>query len=245
MPDLAQAYADARKTMSDLARSAAPGRLQTRVPACPAWDVKDLIAHVTGIATAVSTGEGIRDINLALFWDPNVAAAREEFVDAEIKARRDLPLEEIIAEWERSSAELEPMMRGEKPFPAGAPAMGEWVVLTDLGVHHHDLRGALGAPGDRESLATGLSLRSYVETMRMRTAAMGLPVLRIVAGSRSWTTGEGEPVATLTADPFELARAAAGRRSPDQLRSLAWDGDPEPFMELFYPYGMRTDPLEE
>ena len=233
MPDLASAYDETRKTMSDLARSAGKDGQETPVPACPGWTVKDLIAHVTGIAAAVSSGQGLRDINLVMFWDPDVSAAREEFVDGEIKARRDNSLEEILEEWERASVDLTSMMRCERPFPEGAPALSEWVVLTDLGIHHHDLRGALGIPGDRDSLATGLSLRSYVEAMKIRTAARGLPSLRIVAGSRSWTTSDQEPVATVTADPFELARAVSGRRNPDQVRAFTWAGDPEPFLGLF------------
>jgi hypothetical protein len=137
------------------------------------------------------------------------------------------------------------MLRGEKPMPPSAPHVAEWVLVTDVGVHHHDLRGALNKPGERDSLTTGLSLRSYVQGMRLASAFKGIPTLRIVAGTRTWETGDGEPQATLTADPFELARAAAGRRSPEQLRAYQWDGDPEPFLELFYPYGLRTEPLVE
>ncbi|MFN2613353.1 MAG: hypothetical protein ABR552_00865, partial [Actinomycetota bacterium] len=88
-------------------------------------------------------------------------------------------------------------------------------------------------------------LRSFVETMRFRSAAEKLPAFKIVAGTREWTIGDGEPVATVSADPFELARAVSGRRSPDQIRAFEWQGDPEPFLSLFYPYGLRTDALVE
>src|SRR5437867_7316913 len=188
MPDLALAYEETRKTMSDIVRTLDPAVLNSTVPSCPAWSTKDLIAHVTGIATAIATGNGVRNINLAMFWEPAVAEAREEFVDAEIVARRGKELAEILDEWEGSATSLLPMVRGERPFPDGTPAFADWVVVTDVGVHHHDLRGAVGMPGDRDSLATGLSLRSYVEAMRFRTQAHSLPTLRIVAGSRTWTT---------------------------------------------------------
>jgi hypothetical protein len=52
-------------------------------------------------------------------------------------------------------------------------------------------------------------------------------------------------VATLSGEPWELARAVSGRRSPDQIRAYEWEGDPEPFIKLFYPYGLRTDSLVE
>jgi hypothetical protein len=49
----------------------------------------------------------------------------------------------------------------------------------------------------------------------------------------------------VSADPFELARAVNGRRSPEQIRAFDWEGDPEPFMHLFYPYGPRSEALVE
>jgi len=58
-------------------------------------------------------------------------------------------------------------------------------------------------------------------------------------------SGPGRPLLLDAAPPFELARAASGRRSPDQIRAYDWDGDPEPFIALFYPYGLRTEALVE
>ena len=81
--------------------------------------------------------------------------------------------------------------------------------------------------------------------MRFRSSTLGLPAFTIRAGEREWVVGQGDPIATVVADPFELARAASGRRSPEQVRSYDWTGDPDPFIELFYPYGMRTAPLVE
>jgi hypothetical protein len=49
----------------------------------------------------------------------------------------------------------------------------------------------------------------------------------------------------VAADPFELFRALSGRRSLDQVRALAWVGDPEPYLELFAPYPMPASPLIE
>jgi uncharacterized protein (TIGR03083 family) len=246
MPDLGLAYNMARTSMIDLALQADDAQLKTTVPACPEWTVKDLVGHVTSIAATLVAGEIPEDLkNLVMLWDAQIASTREAFVDEQLELRRERSIEEITEEWSKAGEIVDSMLRGEQPMPPNAPTLAEWVLVTDVGVHHHDLRGALGKPGDRESLTTGLSLRSYVEGMRMAGAVKGLPTLRINAGSRSWVTGDGEPQATLTADPFELARAAAGRRSPDQIRAFSWEGDPEPFLPLFYPYGPRTEPLVE
>jgi uncharacterized protein (TIGR03083 family) len=245
MPDLAAAYEDARATMIDLARGAGEAARTTRVPACPDWSVHDLIAHVTSIASEISGGRVPADLNLVAFWDDDISHRREEFIDENLEKRRDRPLDEIIAEWDSAAPVLESMIRGEAPLPKESPPLIEWIVVTDIGQHLQDLAGALGISDTRESLATGLSLRSYVEGMRFRSAHDKLPALKIRAGTREWIIGEGEPVATLTGDPFELARAAAGRRSPDQIRAYDWEGDPEPFLVLFYPYGLREDALVE
>jgi len=245
MPDLAGAYEDARTTMIDLVRSAGEAAQTTRVPACPDWTIQDLVAHVTSIASEMSSGGVPADLNLIQFWDDDMSRRREDFVDAALAKRRDLSLEEIIAEWDAAAPILESMIRGEAPFPPESPPLVDWIVVTDIGQHLQDLAGALGLTSERESLATGLSLRSYVEGMRFRAAHDKLPAFRIRAGSREWVIGEGEPVATLTGDPFELARAASGRRSPDQIRAYDWEGDPEPFIVLFYPYGLRESALVE
>ena len=44
---------------------------------------------------------------------------------------------------------------------------------------------------------------------------------------------------------FELFRALSGRRTIEQVRALAWDGDPEPHLGLFAPYPMPASPLAE
>jgi uncharacterized protein (TIGR03083 family) len=246
MPDLAAVYAETKETMTKLVRKLDDDQLHATVPACPAWTVRDLIAHVTSIATSLATGEFPPDLNpVASLGNPDMAELRDKFVDAALEARRHQPIEAILEEWSKSAAVLDEILRGDRPWPDNAPPLGDWVVTTDLSVHHHDLRGAIGEPGERDSLATGLSLRSYVEGMRFRSTMNKLPAFRIIAGERAWTVGEGEPVATVTADPFELARAVSGRRSPDQVRAFGWNGDPEPFIDLFYPYGVREEALVE
>lgn len=245
MPDLAAAYEQTRRSMGDLVTPLDDDGRAAPVPACPGWTVQDLVAHVTSVAVAVATGEFPPDLNPAAFWDDRTADLRERFVAEGLEHRRGRTIEEILDEWELAAKDLEAMMRGERPWPEEAPVFPDWIVLTDLAVHHHDLRGALDAAGDRDSVATGLSLRSYIETMRIRAAIEKSSPFRIVAGSREWIIGEGEPAATVTADPFELARAASGRRSPEQIRSYDWQGDPEPFLRFFYPYGPRSEALVE
>ncbi len=60
----------------------------------------------------------------------------------------------------------------------------------------------------------------------------GVAPLRFRAGVDEWRFGEGEPGATVIAEPYELARLICGRRTAEQIRGYLWDGDPEPYVSL-------------
>jgi uncharacterized damage-inducible protein DinB len=54
--DLAEAYVETRRHLVEIARELSDDELGTTVPASPAWSVKDVVAHVTGIAGTSRTG---------------------------------------------------------------------------------------------------------------------------------------------------------------------------------------------
>jgi uncharacterized protein (TIGR03083 family) len=242
-PDFAGAYADARRRLVELAERE-EARLATPVPACPDWTVRDVLAHLAGVAADATTGGYFRGV-IDAWRDPRLALARDAWTAAQVASRRGRPLHELIAEWANWAARLEPMLAGAVPPPAGSPAWLLPAPVGDLAVHLHDVRGALGRPGDRDAPATRLGLRMYARWLGQRLGETGRPALRLRAGEREWVEGAGVPAATLTAEPFELFRALSGRRSADQLLALAWDGSPEPYLGVFSPYPLPSAPLPE
>ena len=77
--ETAEAYRLLRERILDLALAADP---TTPVPTCPGWTVKELLAHVTGVAADVVGG--------------NIAeAGTDPWVEVQVAARRDLTVEEI------------------------------------------------------------------------------------------------------------------------------------------------------
>jgi Mycothiol maleylpyruvate isomerase N-terminal domain len=56
MADLAGGYADARRRLWELLAGMDEAALGAQVPACPAWTVQDLLAHLTGIAADAAGG---------------------------------------------------------------------------------------------------------------------------------------------------------------------------------------------
>ena len=218
--------------------------LAAQVPACPAWTVRDVLAHVTGVAADAAGGtyfSGAADA-----WsDIRLAAARDEWTAGQVQSRRDRPVEALLAEWAGWAATLEPVLAGTAPALPGSPG---WLVsapVADLAVHLHDVRGALRQPGDRDAPVTGLGLRIYARWLGQRLDQAGRPALRLRVAGRERVAGSGQPVAALAADAFELFRALSGRRSLGQVRALGWDGDPEPYLDLFAPYPMPASPLVE
>lgn len=244
MADLAGAYAEARGRLQDLLAGLDQAALAARVPACPAWTVLDVLAHLAGVAADVVNGTYF--YGAADAWrDVRLATARDQWTAGQVRSRYNRPAQAQFAEWAASAAALEPMLAGTNPHPPGAPAWLLSAPVADLAVHLHDVRGALRLPGDRDAPASALGLRIYASWLGQRLQQSGRPALRLRTREREWVEGCGPPAAELTADAFELFRTLSGRRSLDQVRALAWDGDPEPYLDLLAPYPMPRSPVIE
>jgi uncharacterized protein (TIGR03083 family) len=243
--DLAEAYDETHTHLADLARGLADGDLGRMVPASPAWDVKDVVAHLTGTAADVVAGRPFADINLLDAWkDPAQAASRDAMTAAQVEARRTKELEEILEEWTGHVEALLPLLRGDRAFPLPVPFTDE-IVVIDLATHAQDVRGALGMPGDRDSAGVLAALRGYSNALELRIRAVGLPALCLRYGGDERVLGDGDAAATLSGDRFEVYRALAGRRTTKQIRAMGWTGDPEPYLPLIPAYGPPTEPIEE
>jgi uncharacterized protein (TIGR03083 family) len=243
--DLASAYQETQEHLAQIVRDLTEDALRTMVPASPDWSVKDVVAHVTGLAGDAVGGtipDGLNPVEA--LNDPAQAVLREDLTAEQVAARRDRSIGEILDEWAGHLEPLLPMFRGEQPFPRPF-AFADAILVTDLAVHAQDVRGALGVPGDRDSAGVSVSLASYAAALGLRLALNGLPPLRIRYGEKERIAGQGEPGATWEGDRFEIVRALSGRRSGDQIMAMRWTGDPAPYVSLIPAYGPRTDPIVE
>lgn len=244
MTDSATIYDETRLALAQLIRGLSGDEIHRQVPATPGWTIRDIVSHLSGDAASVTAGEFPEEF-FASFGDAGAVIALNEWTDEHVATRSDMQLEEVLEEWDRNAATVTSMMRGETPWPERIPAFGDRVLLTDLGVHQQDIYGALGIQRDREGPLVKMGGAGYVAILGFRLPAAGIPPLRVEAGDSVRTTGDGEAGATVRASRFELFRALSGRRSPDQIRAYDWDGDPEPYIPYFYPYGMREQELVE
>ncbi|MCU1450046.1 MAG: hypothetical protein JWP02_2216 [Acidimicrobiales bacterium] len=230
MDGIGSVYAAGRARIAELVTSVEPEQEKAPVPACPEWSVHDVLAHLTGVCADVLAGniDGVTT-------DPWTAA--------QVERRRDVPLDEVVKEWSETAPQVEAMA---EHFPGRAGE--QWVF--DLTTHEQDIRGALSRPGARDSdgIAVGLD---FLVTMGMGSsiAGRGLPPLLVKADGREWVIGGDDADATneLEAEPFELFRAMAGRRSRSQISAYAWTCDPDVYVPAFTygPFTIRSTDLVE
>lgn len=240
---LAAAYEETYAAILGILGGLTDRQLATVIPACPAWTVRELVAHLTGVA-ADAIAARFPKVNPHGAW-----AERQSIVDAftagHVTSRRGMTLDEVLAEWAGNAGVLAEMLRRERSFPAGSWPSIDWVVVSDIAAHAQDLRGAFKLPGDRESASVALGLQRYVTGLSQRITATGLPALRLCTADGEHLAGRGSPAATVTASRWELFRALCSRRSPSQLRALSWSGDAEIYLPLLPAYGERGDDLIE
>lgn len=192
------------------------------VGACPGWTVKDVVAHLAGGLGDFTEGrfEGVKDGS----WG-----------EKQVRDRRDRGLGDLLVEWERNFQIAE----GLFDSPMGA------VLIAEIVSHEHDIRTALGQPGERDNVAVRAALTRPLQEVDKRMRAQHLPALRITLEHGDRVLGEGEPAGVLRTSAFELLRVLGGRRNEDQVRSLDWDTDPGPWLAVLPVFGRRDTALVE
>src|SRR4051794_16264226 len=155
MGELGAAYAGCRARIDELARALDDERAAQPVPACPKWSVHDLVAHLSGTVDDALNGrmDGMPE-------DPWTAA--------QVDARHDVPVAEMLAAWNTDAPSFEELLDG-------IGRLGRQAV-ADVVTHEHDLRGALGVPGARDSDAVEIGFEFITSGMVHTAEAQGLAI---------------------------------------------------------------------
>jgi uncharacterized protein (TIGR03083 family) len=194
------------------------GIAELAVPACPGWSVRQVVAHLAGVA------QDIVALNLE-------KKGTGPWADAQVARLGSHSIDDLLNLWRQSLDSVSANI-------AFASDAGVCQLVFDTLTHEHDIRGALREPGSRAGDLAFEAALSFVTTMGdqfLRQAE--LPALRL------WTptigsvqlgdpeTGRGR--VALSISDFEALRAFGGRRSVEQLLALPWDGDPTTLMPAF------------
>lgn len=217
------AYRGVQERMTALLQGMEEGQADVVVPATPDWQVRDLVAHVVGVAADVVAGrlEG---------------AGSDPWTAVQVEQRRGRSIDELLEEWQAVSPQLEPALMATDPVQAAQ-------AVFDATTHEHDLRGALQEPGARNSDGVEVGWGWATAIVAQLRDGYGTGAIRLTTDHGEDVLGAGEPTAAVRADRFELWRAMTGRRSHDQVREWAWEG--EPAVEAVCLLPARSTPLVE
>ncbi|HEV2686184.1 MAG TPA: maleylpyruvate isomerase family mycothiol-dependent enzyme [Actinomycetota bacterium] len=202
MGEVAIAYAGCRARLTAIVGTIDRERAGTMVPTCPDWCVHDVVSHLAGGVDDALSGnlEGL---------------GSDEWTAAQVSARRETSTADVLTEWNTKAPMMERFLD-----PAGM--LGRQAV-ADVVSHEHDIRTALSMPGARDSDAVRIGL-GFAATRLIESAKEHGVSLRL-RSTDGLDLGPGDSRVTLTGTPFELLRAATGRRSVEQLYEMDWNGD--------------------
>jgi len=197
------------------------------VPGCPAWNVKDLVAHLAGICADGIAG---RMDGVTQDW----------WTQRQVDERGELSLSEVLAEWRTTAPMFEAALAEADTISAP--------LLLDAWTHEQDLRSAL----DRHDLEraqrreTERTLAGWVvDALTGGARSAGLdPVDVVFQPDAADTSGTG---ARLHIEASEYLRGAFGRRSHAQLVAWPWQGvdDPDPYIEALTIFGIAATDIVE
>jgi len=221
--DFAAIYRATRERLTAVLIDLDGASLRDPVPATPLWTVQDVFAHVTGVASDVTTGR----------MD---GAVSDEWTQRQVDERKGRSITEIATEWSDLGPHVEALLDQVGPTMS-ATAMDVWM-------HEHDIYGALGTRVYRSGEGLRLCLRA-ANAIGPKLDAAGLPAIRLVTDGYDRSIGSGGPGLTVRGDAFEIARALFGRRSIDQIAAFDWTGDARPYLSLFSVFESRETDLVE
>jgi uncharacterized protein (TIGR03083 family) len=215
--DLARLYRDTRERLTSLVSGLNGPALATPVPACPGWEVADVVAHLAAIVEDALAGR--------LTGPPSEAETAVQV--ARYKGR---PMSRTLAGWTAGAPRFEEVISAFDIPPA----------VIDVASHEQDIRGALGLPGARDNEAIRQMAGWLLE--RLRTP---VPVCVTVEDAQFRAGPDGDPVLGLRTTRFDAFRWRMGRRSRDQLAALDWSGDPAPVLDHLVVFGPARSDIAE
>jgi uncharacterized protein (TIGR03083 family) len=218
----AESYRRLRRRVTDLVSEIDPSALDRPAPATPEWRVRDVMAHMVGVADDVVNGrlDGL---------------ASDAWTAAQVERRRAVPVGQLFDDWEQWGPGFEQML-------AAGPMEMTGQALFDSVTHEHDIRHAVARPGARDTDAMD---HSWDWFLAVRTAA-GAPAMRFITEQGEAISGTGDVRVTVQAPRFELMRAATGRRTMAEITNYAWIPAPNVHMLIGGPlFTIRTESLGE
>ena len=194
---------------------------------CHGWTIADLAAHL--VWGQRLEAQGVEAI----------ATGRTEALDVppvSVPEARALPMQLAAAHeelWTVLEARTVDDLSKPAAMPYGPVPLGLFlqVVAMEVGVHHSDLRAALGLPDDLGAdvaRATAAFLAAFLPALAASGGRPAEPVRYVLRGRSfelEWSSGEGAArTVTLSGDDSDLCLFVLGRRTLEEVE-LTVEGD--------------------
>jgi len=173
--DVVSAYIGVRSRIVELLRELPESEATTVVPACPDWNVAELVSHVVGVVDDI-----IGDRMEGVTTDP--------WTQAQVERLRGRSLAELADHYASVGQQFDPML----PF---VPTPRNSQLVMDAVTHEHDLREAVGRPGAHDSMAVKVAVGWLLDMVEGRHEGMAaeleaagvstFDLLRSLTGRRS------------------------------------------------------------
>ena len=169
MGEVAQAFRGCRERITEIVHGLDDRMAETIVPACPAWTVHDVVAHLAGSLSDAGAGrlEG---------------AGTDSRTAQQVAPRRHVSLTEVLREWNDHAVVVEPLMDSAGDIASQG--------VADAVSHEHDIRGALCVPGARDCDAVRIGLA--FAAARLVESAADRRVSLLVRTRESWAVGSDD-----------------------------------------------------
>jgi uncharacterized protein (TIGR03083 family) len=214
---IARLYQETRERISELVTGLDDTAMSIDVAACPGWSVRDVVAHLAAVA---------EDWGRGLLAGPPT----DEETAAQIARFGGCDVAEILAAWTDAAAQLDDM----------AVTTGVEPPLGDITSHEHDVRGAIGRPGARDSAAVWYSSDRLLTSLRTP-----VPLCVMVEDAQYRSGPDGGVEISLRTTRFDALRWRTGRRSRVQLAAMDWSGDSTRVLDHLYLFGPSDDDIVE
>lgn len=205
-------YAAVRDELIEALRSIDTVRASTIVPACPAWTVKDVAAHLCGL-------------NEQILADTPGPLGSDEATARQVGDRAGATLDKVLDEWASMADDI------AERFAANSDRAT--ALLADLVVHVYDLEEILNQPTTVAAAATPISAHRYVALLQERVAAVTDTGLTIeFSDGMIWPTpAEASSQVTLRVSSHNFLRGVTGRLRRADVEAFDWSADPSAILD--------------
>jgi hypothetical protein len=219
---IATRYSEAVSSFVEFARTLSVDDWTSAVPCTPLWTARDVLSHVAGVP----------DDGLAGRVD---GAATDPWTASQVERNAPYSVDDLLAR----------LLEQHEIFGSALDHIGEYRPPFDCHTHEHDLRHALGRPGNRDSAVID-------DAATMMISSLGGPVgvtVRFEDGSEvTGGSADADRKVSLATTRFEVFRSKLGRRTAAQVRSLDWTGDVadvDAVVADWFSFGPTDDPIVE